>query len=94
MSDNYLTDVNELFAEDMKNPKYVNEYNAEMNRLASAVAIRKERESYGWTQEQLAKEAGVPQSTVARIESGANTSMDTISKIATAFGKSLQISFT
>ena len=74
MRKDILIDVDELFAEDMKNPEYVNKYKAEMNHLASAVAIREERDSYGWTREQLAKEAGIPQSTVARVETGANTS--------------------
>jgi transcriptional regulator with XRE-family HTH domain len=63
--------------------------------LNSAVAVRNEREAYGWTQHDLAERSGLglPQSTIARVENGANTSMDTISKIANAFGKSLKISF-
>ncbi|WP_082610366.1 helix-turn-helix transcriptional regulator [Liquorilactobacillus vini] len=55
--------------------------------------MRQEREAYGWTQQELAKRADLPQSTIARIESGSNTSLDTISKIANAFGKSVQITF-
>ncbi|MCH4169780.1 MAG: helix-turn-helix transcriptional regulator [Lactobacillus sp.] len=89
----YLTDVNDIFAKDLQNPDFSQNVQAEKNKLASAVAVREAREAYGWTQSQLADRAGIPQSTVARVEAGSNTSMDTISKIATAFGKRVQISF-
>jgi hypothetical protein len=36
----------------------------------------------------------VPQSTIARIEHGQNTSFDTMSKIAFALGKKLKVEFT
>lgn len=89
----YLTDINDLFAQDLQDPSFANDVKAELNKLNSAVAVRNEREAYGWTQHELAEKAGLPQSTIARVESGSNTSMDTISKIANAFGKTLQISF-
>lgn len=89
----YLTDVDDLFASDLRDPKFAEQVTAERNKLTSAVAVRKERENYGWTQQELAERAGVPQSTIARAEKGANVSMDTISKIANAFGKSVKISF-
>lgn len=93
MKKDYLTDVDELFAEDLKDPEFVLGAKAEENKLASALSIKQERESYGWTQNELAKKAGIPQSTIARIERGANTSMDTLSKIANAFGKQIILSF-
>ena len=51
------------------------------------------REEAGYSQRELAELAHVPQSTIARIEKGANTSVDTLSKIAFALGKELKISF-
>ena len=81
----YLTDIDDLFSKDLQDPTFANDVKAELNKLNSAVAVRSEREAYGWTQHDLAE--------IARVENGANTSMDTISKIANAFGKSLQISF-
>jgi transcriptional regulator with XRE-family HTH domain len=46
--------------------------------------VRERREALGYTQEQLAQEAGVGQSSVARIESGDTTSprIDTLAAIA------------
>ncbi|RMC47721.1 helix-turn-helix transcriptional regulator [Lactobacillus sp. ESL0225] len=88
-----LIDVDDIFTKDMENPEFKSGVIAEYNKLVASVAVRQEREQYGWTQKDLATKAGIPQSTVARIESGANTSMDTISKIGNAFGKSVKISF-
>lgn len=77
----------------MQDPDFANDVRAEKNKLAGAIAIRSEREAYGWSQQELASKAGVPQSTVVRVESGANKSMETLLKIANAFGKSIQIMF-
>lgn len=90
---NYLTSLDDLFATDLRDTQFSNQVKAEKNKLTSAIAVRNERESYGWTQDELASRAGLPQSTIARVERGANTSMDTISKIANAFGKTVKISF-
>ena len=62
-------------------------------RLESAVALLKAREDAGLTQRELAKRVDVPQSTIARIERGNNTSVDTLSKIANALGKKLKVEF-
>lgn len=88
-----LINVNDIFKKDMKDPEFALAVQAEMNKLAGAISIKQERENYGWTQKELAERAGIPQSTIARVEKGANTSMDTISKIANAFGKSVVLSF-
>ena len=65
----------------------------EESKLESAVAVMEAREKAGLTQEQIAKKAGIPQSTIARIEKGNNTSINTMTKIALALGKTLDISF-
>ncbi|MCC4380074.1 helix-turn-helix domain-containing protein, partial [Limosilactobacillus reuteri] len=59
----------------------------------SAIALTKVRKESGLSQRDLATVSDVPQSTIARIESGANTSIDTLTKIANALGKRLTVNF-
>ncbi|ERL64229.1 helix-turn-helix domain-containing protein [Schleiferilactobacillus shenzhenensis] len=59
--------------------------------FVSAVAVSAARKDAKLTQRQLAERAHVPQSTIARIERGENTSMETLSKLATAMGKKLDV---
>lgn len=77
----------------MENPEFKASFEAENAKLNSALALMEAREAAGLTQRELAELASVPQSTVARIERGNNTSFDTLSKIANALGKKLQVSF-
>lgn len=60
---------------------------------AFATALKKAREDAGLSQRKLAELASVPQSTIARIEQGDNTTLDTMSKLAHALGKTLEVSF-
>ena len=61
--------------------------------LESAIAVSDARQTAGLTQRELASLSHVPQSTIARIERGYNTSIDTLSKIAFALNKRVKISF-
>lgn len=61
-------------------------------RMMTAYRFMKAREAAGLTQRDLAAAAGVPQRTVARVELGDNISIDTLSKLAVALGKTLAIS--
>ena len=72
-----------------QDPELRSNFEAENLRLESAVVLLKAREDAGLTQRELAKRVDVPQSTIARIERGNNTSVDTLSKIANALGKKL-----
>lgn len=83
---------NDFLKEKMKDTEFKAEYEAEKAKLASAVALMKARESAGLTQRELAELAAVPQSTIARIERGGNTSFETLSKLASALGKTLTVS--
>lgn len=77
----------------LQDPELRSNFEAESLRLESAVALLKAREDAGLTQRELAKRVDVPQSTIARIEQGNNTSVDTLSKIANALGKKLKVEF-
>ncbi|MFD1470923.1 helix-turn-helix domain-containing protein [Companilactobacillus mishanensis] len=79
--------------EQLKDPEFKKGFEAESAKLESAVALMKAREAAGLTQQELAAKASVPQSTVARIERGDNTSFDTLSKLAFALGKKLEVNF-
>ncbi|AYM03269.1 helix-turn-helix domain-containing protein [Levilactobacillus yiduensis] len=92
MAKNILFD--DYLAEQLKDPKFKVGFDAGSARLENAVALMNERERAGLTQRELAKRANVPQSTVARIERGQNTSFDTMSKIAFALEKKLKVEFT
>ena len=51
--------------------------------------VRQTRKSKGWTQEQLAFEAGVKRAYLSEIENGQrNVSLDVVEKLATALGVS------
>lgn len=77
----------------MKEPKFKEGFLKEYDSLTSALALVQAREDAGLSQRQLAELASVPQSTVARIEGGGNTSVETLAKLGNAMGKRLKVSF-
>ncbi|MFD1428672.1 helix-turn-helix domain-containing protein [Lacticaseibacillus mingshuiensis] len=79
--------LDDFFSEMMKDSSYRQAYQAEMNRLSSAAALVEAREAAGLSQQKLAEKAGVPKTTVSRIERGQNTSIDTLTKLANALGQ-------
>ena len=79
--------------EQLKDPKFKTEFDTESAKLESAVALAKIRKQKGLSQRELANISNVPQSTIARIERGDNTSIGTLTKIATALGKKLSVTF-
>lgn len=86
-------DFNEYLLQHEQDPKFKKEYEKDKARLAAAVAVFSNRQKKGWSQRQLANEAHVPQSTIARIELGQNARLETIGKLATAMGMEVKISF-
>lgn len=84
--------LDNIFEKDRNNPEFLEVYLEEKAKLENAVAVLKAREAAGLTQRDLAKKSGVPQSTIARIEKGANTSLSTMCKIAFALDKQVRIS--
>ena len=84
--------LDNIFEKDRNNPEFLEAYLEEKTKLENAVAVLKAREAAGLTQRDLAKKSGVPQSTIARIEKGANTSLSTMCKIAFALDRQVKIS--
>ncbi|WP_283601628.1 helix-turn-helix domain-containing protein [Ligilactobacillus aviarius] len=79
--------------EQLKDPELKKEFDNETIKLESAIALSEVRKSEGLSQRELSAISNIPQSTIARIESGSNTSVDTLTKIANAIGKKLVIKF-
>ncbi len=77
---------------ELKNNDFKKGYLTEKAILESALTVEHTGQSAGLSQRQLAKISHVPQSTIARIECGCNTSIETINKLALALGKKLTIS--
>lgn len=83
----------DFLSDQLNDPELKEGFDAESAKLESAVALTNERLLAGMTQRELAQKAQVPQSTIARIERGQNTSIETMSKIAFALGKHLKLEF-
>lgn len=86
-------DFREYIDKRLENKEFRKGYTEELDKLLSSVAVMRAREEMGYTQKELAEKANLPQSTIARIERGANTSVETLSKLAIALDKKLVISF-
>ncbi|HEM6220736.1 TPA: helix-turn-helix transcriptional regulator [Streptococcus suis] len=82
----------DFLKEELKNDEFKAGYLAEKAILESALAVYNARQKAGLTQRELADLSHVPQSTIARIERGNNTSIETMSKIAYALIQELTIS--
>lgn len=76
----------------LKSSEFKEAYNEEIFRLKIAAEIKSLRIQKKLTQETFAKKAQMPQSVVARIESGNHSiSLGTLSRVAHALGKRVQL---
>lgn len=74
-----------------KSPAFRKAYDEEMARIRLVRQMRELRISKKMTQKALAQKADMPQSVIARIESGTHSfSLDTLQRIAKAFNKEIQ----
>ena len=83
---------NDFLNEQLSDNSFNEGYQAEQAILESALAVANARSKAGLTQRQLSELSHVPQSTIARIERGHNTSIETMSKLAVALKQELKIS--
>lgn len=83
---------NEVFGKISKDKNFEQAYNEEITRLRIAREVRLLRTKKHFTQEDVAQKARMPQSVVARIESGdRSVSVDTLGRIAYALGKEVRL---
>lgn len=84
--------VDQVFKKAAKKSEFQRAYRAETERIKLARIIRETRFERNLTQHAVAKKANMPQSVIARIESGKHSvSVETLSKIANALGKQIQL---
>ena len=82
----------DVFGKDLKSAAFKSAYLHEMVHLRLARQMRKMRIAKKFTQKDVAQKAKMPQSVVARIESGKHSpSLHTIERIASVFDKKLQL---
>src|SRR3989344_3173131 len=87
-----FVDFEDVLKKQMKIKGFKEGYEKEVARLNMIHQIKQARLSKKMTQEKLAKKADMPQSVIARIESGKRgLSFSTISRIASALGKKIEL---
>jgi DNA-binding XRE family transcriptional regulator len=87
-----LYTFNEVFGKQLKNKEFRIGYEREVARLGMIAQVKRARLAKKYTQETLAKKADMPQSVIARIESGKRgMSFETLSRIARVLGKEIKL---
>lgn len=87
-----LTTFDEVLNRANKSTTFKKAYNEELLRLRMASDIKRIRTAKGLTQKVVAEKAQMPQSVIARIESGKSSiSMGTLNRIAHVLGKEVQL---
>ncbi|MEE8824295.1 anaerobic benzoate catabolism transcriptional regulator [Lentilactobacillus sunkii] len=90
-----MTQTDDLIKQMSKDrPGFKEKFEHYSQQFDYAVAIFNLRKTVGLTQQQLADKVGVPQSTIARVETGdGNITMKNMERIAAAVDKQLVIEF-
>ena len=82
----------ETFAKSLKSPTFRKKYEEQLVRHQMAHDLRDLRNAKNISQQALAKKVDMPQSAIARLESGRHTiSLTTLYSIAKAFGKEVKL---
>ena len=87
-----LYTLEETFAKSMKSPTFRKAYEDEVARLKLVRQIKDLRLARHMSQKAMASKTDMPQSVIARIESGKHSfSVATLYRIAKAFGKEVKL---
>jgi ribosome-binding protein aMBF1 (putative translation factor) len=83
---------NDVFGKVSKKKEFQRAYKEEIVRLKLAKQIRELRTAHQMTQRVVAQRSGMPQSVIARIESGdRGISVDTLGRVAHTLGREVQL---
>lgn len=86
------TSLEDVIKESMKEPGFRRGYNEAMDRIRLAKQLYDIRKLKRMTQKTVAQRTGMPQSVIARIESGKHgMSIETLTKMAVALGKQVTL---
>lgn len=89
-----MTNFDEYFAEQMKDPEFKAEYDALEPEFAIVQAIINARKLKGITQKELSERTGIAQGDISKLENGnGNPSIKTLKRLAAAMDMSLKIEF-
>jgi DNA-binding XRE family transcriptional regulator len=88
-----MVKIDAMIKEMRQDPEFNQAFEAEGEKLATAVALYHAREAVGLTQAELAERAHTTQATIAKIERGDNVSFEKLQAIAHAMGKKLTVDF-
>ena len=92
IGDQKMYTYEEVFAKALKSPTFRKAHEERIVRYSMAREMRELRKVKKMSQEALAKKADMPQSVIARIESGRHSfSLSTLYRIAKAFGKEVKL---
>jgi DNA-binding XRE family transcriptional regulator len=84
--------LDQVFGKYAKNKEFQKGYREEMVRIRLSQQIRDIRIEKKLTQEAVAERASMPQSVIARLESGEHSvSLDTLSRVAHVLGKEVEL---
>jgi len=87
-----LYSFDEVFKKDFKSKSFQKSHDEEMVRLKLSYQLRQMRIAKKLTQKMVAKRAQMPQSVLARLESGTHSfSLGTLDRVARVFNKKVQL---
>ena len=89
-----MTKFNDYLNEQMKDPAFKKEWDAQEPEFTIMQAMIDARKASGLTQKQLSERTGIAQADISKLESGnANPSLKTLQRLAAGMGMKVKVEF-